>query len=254
LYGLWKSFWEVAWRSFVHVTGGSQVPKTVTIASMLQTKFIAHLVALSVYIKVSINPQPTQTNDQQKSEGKAAQAFFNYGHFFFYAYSSFTLWVLASQFIFPHRFLPYSTELAEWDMPLDAFLFALTLGGALFRLWSMQTLSRFHTFALTIRKDHELVTHGPYRYLMHPSYTGLLIATAAYGQFGMGPAAKVVLQGLFGFGLDWSTTTMNAVSVILGTGMLVGRLRREESMLEEAFGDAYKQFASTRWRLIPFLY
>ncbi|KAG0076805.1 hypothetical protein BGZ92_002242, partial [Podila epicladia] len=43
------------------------------------------------------------------------------------------------------------------------------------RKWSIVTLDRFFTFRLTIRTQHKLVNSGPYRYLRHPSYTGLLI-------------------------------------------------------------------------------
>jgi protein-S-isoprenylcysteine O-methyltransferase Ste14 len=50
------------------------------------------------------------------------------------------------------------------------------LGGSSLRLWAMQTLGRFFTFEVTIRERHTLVEAGPYRWLMHPSYTGLIFS------------------------------------------------------------------------------
>lgn len=41
-----------------------------------------------------------------------------------------------------------------------------------FRLWAMRTLGEYFTFQVMIREDHKLISHGPYKYLMHPSYTG----------------------------------------------------------------------------------
>jgi protein-S-isoprenylcysteine O-methyltransferase Ste14 len=44
-----------------------------------------------------------------------------------------------------------------------------------FRLWAMRTLGEYFTFQVMIREDHKLIAHGPYKYLMHPSYTGTLL-------------------------------------------------------------------------------
>ncbi|KAG0330959.1 hypothetical protein BG000_011333 [Podila horticola] len=62
--------------------------------------------------------------------------------------------------------------------PTDAkpwFIVASVAGilGSLFRIWAMYTLDRFFTFKIMIRSDHRLVETGPYRYLLHPAYSGL---------------------------------------------------------------------------------
>jgi protein-S-isoprenylcysteine O-methyltransferase Ste14 len=51
---------------------------------------------------------------------------------------------------------------------------ATTVGTAI-RLGAYRELGRFFTFSLAIRKDHKLVTSGPYSYVRHPSYTALIL-------------------------------------------------------------------------------
>ncbi|ORZ11628.1 hypothetical protein BCR44DRAFT_1385271, partial [Catenaria anguillulae PL171] len=56
---------------------------------------------------------------------------------------------------------------------------ALTcLCGVGLRQWAFRTLADKFTYAVTIVPGHELVTSGPYARLMHPGYTGLLLAMA----------------------------------------------------------------------------
>src|ERR1041385_7191828 len=48
--------------------------------------------------------------------------------------------------------------------------------GIALRLWSILTLGKFFRVTLTVQESHHVVTDGPYKYLRHPSYTGLLLA------------------------------------------------------------------------------
>ena len=100
------------------------------------------------------------------------------------------------------------------------------------RAWSIATLGRFFQYRIEVQSDHRVVVDGPYRYLRHPSYTGLALAllgvAVACGDV-LGPAAVVV---------------------IAGTGLLV-RIRAEERQLIDALGPEYERFAAGRRRLIP---
>jgi len=50
----------------------------------------------------------------------------------------------------------------------------VTLGG-LIRLECYRQLGTMFTFEMSIRKDHMLVTSGPYGIVRHPGYTGILL-------------------------------------------------------------------------------
>src|SRR5215468_10160951 len=55
----------------------------------------------------------------------------------------------------------------------------LTLGGAL-RLAAVFVLGRRFTGLVAIQEGHRLQTGGLYRYIRHPSYTGMLLYMAGY--------------------------------------------------------------------------
>ncbi len=78
--------------------------------------------------------------------------------------------------------------------------------------------------------DHELVTSGPYQYVRHPIYTGVLTA-------------------LFGSGLVNGPFWM----VVFVTGALVfaWRIRLEESYMMELFPDQYPEYRARTKALIP---
>src|SRR5215831_12318457 len=56
----------------------------------------------------------------------------------------------------------------------------LFAAGLLLRWWAIISLGRFFTVDVTIEKDHELVERGPFRFVRHPSYTGVLLAFVGY--------------------------------------------------------------------------
>ncbi|KZP18548.1 hypothetical protein FIBSPDRAFT_863571 [Athelia psychrophila] len=123
------------------------------------------------------------------------------------------------------------------------------------RIASYRALGKLFTFELSIRKDHALVTDGPYAYVRHPSYTGLLLLVvgcyacqlcpgALVGEWirGMQPATKKVLGALW------------AVMWVLEIAVLVGRAKKEDAMLKEQFGKEWDRWASrVPARLLPFV-
>ena len=51
--------------------------------------------------------------------------------------------------------------------------------GGLIRYKCYRTLGSMFTFEMSIRKDHILVTSGPYAIVRHPSYTGIILVAIA---------------------------------------------------------------------------
>ena len=50
----------------------------------------------------------------------------------------------------------------------------LCLAGVLFCLWARVTLGRNWSGTITLKREHDLIEHGPYQFVRHPIYTGLL--------------------------------------------------------------------------------
>jgi len=107
--------------------------------------------------------------------------------------------------------------------------------GLLLRWWSFRTLGQYFTLVLRTSADQVVVDAGPYRVLRHPSYTGLLMTVLGLA---------LMVGNWVGF---------VASSAVVVTAM-VYRIRVEEHALIEALGDAYLDFASTRARLVPFVW
>jgi protein-S-isoprenylcysteine O-methyltransferase Ste14 len=109
---------------------------------------------------------------------------------------------------------------------------ALMVAGIGLRAWSIVTLGRFFQYQIKVQPGHQVVTSGPYRFVRHPSYTGI----------------AMVLAGIaLASGDVWS---LLAVAVLGGAGLAV-RIRAEERQLNRALGAEYGRFAASRKRLVP---
>ncbi|KAG0355282.1 hypothetical protein BG005_005810 [Podila minutissima] len=134
------------------------------------------------------------------------------------------------------------------------------------RLWTYRTLDRFFTYQLTIRPGHRLVKDGPYRLLLHPSYTGAVVnGTAVYMVLWNKGLWDVVAHYLAryighdaGFFMKPFGVNMGImVAILYGTftaQMFLRRYKKEEMMLREHFGEEWDEYASKRWRFIPYVY
>jgi protein-S-isoprenylcysteine O-methyltransferase Ste14 len=111
------------------------------------------------------------------------------------------------------------------------FGLALATAGVLLACWSRHILGRNWSSVVQIKQDHELIDSGPYRYIRHPIYTGLLLAFA-------GSALKVGdLRGLL------------AVAIVLAS--FWRKLRLEERWLTERFGSSYTAYMQRTKALVP---
>jgi protein-S-isoprenylcysteine O-methyltransferase Ste14 len=110
--------------------------------------------------------------------------------------------------------------------------FALIGAGIAFRQWAVAVLGRFFTVDVRVQPGQTVVERGPYRWLRHPSYTGL-IATFV----GMALALD-----------NWAAL---AVLAVVPTAGLVYRIHFEERALLEGLGEPYRRFAASRPRLFP---
>lgn len=115
---------------------------------------------------------------------------------------------------------------------LGLALFAVGIG---VRTWAIASLGRMFTVDVAILEGHRLVVTGPYRWLRHPSYSGVLAAV-----LGLGILSQHAL----------------ALACITATALvaLVRRIRVEERVLAGAFGPAWDAHCARTWNLVPFLW
>jgi protein-S-isoprenylcysteine O-methyltransferase len=111
----------------------------------------------------------------------------------------------------------------------------LFAAGLIFRWWAIVTLGRFFTVDVVIEKDHELVDRGPFRWVRHPSYTGVLLAFVGF---------SLTLR-------NWGAILVVLVPIFIA---FLRRMRVEESALTEALGDRYGAYIRRTKRLVPGVY
>jgi protein-S-isoprenylcysteine O-methyltransferase Ste14 len=111
----------------------------------------------------------------------------------------------------------------------------VVLLGAAIRWWAILTLGRYFTFEVAVRSTQSVVQSGPYRFVRHPSYTGILIM-------------------LLGVGI--ALTNWASLIVILASGVigLLYRVNVEERALVDALGQPYVKYMRHSKRFIPFIY
>jgi len=103
-------------------------------------------------------------------------------------------------------------------------------GGALLA-WTFHCLGKNLTDTVVTRKEHSLVTTGPYRWVRHPFYTACAI-------------------GLVGGSLVTANWFILLTASIV-FAFLVARTSIEEEKLVERFGDEYRDFMKGVGRFLP---
>jgi protein-S-isoprenylcysteine O-methyltransferase Ste14 len=127
---------------------------------------------------------------------------------------------------------------AALDRPFHApiaWLGVAVLGVSLWLFWrSHADLGRNWSASLKVREQHQLVTGGVYRYVRHPMYSSFLL---------LGLAQLLLLP-------NWLVGSAGLVAVLV---LYVFRMAREEQMMAEQFGEAYRAYCAKTARVIPWL-
>ena len=120
-------------------------------------------------------------------------------------------------------------SLPNWLGWAGIVIFAL----AIWLLWrSHHDLGRHWTVTVALRDDHELITSGVYRYIRHPMYSAHLIWAIAQ--------IMILHNWIAGYSF-----------LIVQIPFYLIRIKNEEAMMIEQFGDAYKTYMEETDRLIP---
>ncbi len=125
------------------------------------------------------------------------------------------------------RFVPVDARIA-WTGIL------LTILGVAIAIWARYCLGRFWSARVTLKEGHELIRSGPYRFVRHPIYTGMLLATTG--------TALVVGE--------WR----GVVAVALVLTAHSRKALREERLLATEFGPDYDSYRRNTGFLFPRLW
>lgn len=122
-----------------------------------------------------------------------------------------------------------STQFIGW-IGVSAMLFGIAL-----RSWASRVLGEFYTRTLLTTKNQRIVQDGPYKVIRHPGYLGIILLWV-------------------GGGLATANWIATAVISTLMFVVYAHRIGAEEKMLQESFGEQYRNYAARTWKLIPFVY
>jgi protein-S-isoprenylcysteine O-methyltransferase Ste14 len=134
----------------------------------------------------------------------------------------------------PHvPFAPLNERFAPLSLGLVQLGAALTFAGIAFAIWARVWMAGNWSSDVTLKRDHELIVDGPYRWVRHPIYTGILLAL-------LGTALAVG---------EWR----GLLAVVLAAAAFWRKLGIEEAVMRRQFGEAYSRYAKRVPALIPFV-
>jgi protein-S-isoprenylcysteine O-methyltransferase Ste14 len=115
---------------------------------------------------------------------------------------------------------------------LDSIGLLFLIGGLAIRWTAIITLGRFFTATVTIQQDHRIVRTGLFRYVRHPSYSGLFLA-------------------FFGVALQFHNWLSLLAIVLPFFAALLYRIHVEEDAMVDALGGDYVDYQRSTRRLVP---
>jgi protein-S-isoprenylcysteine O-methyltransferase len=127
---------------------------------------------------------------------------------------------------------PTAIHDARWMQPTALVLLAV---GLVIRITAIYTLGRSFTANVSIHETQTLHQSGLFRYMRHPSYTGMVLIFLALG---------LRMQ-------NWLSLLVVMVPPVAA---LLYRIHVEEAALTGAFGEQYIDYSQRTKRLIPGIY
>lgn len=131
----------------------------------------------------------------------------------------------------PSRLGPLEFPLLPHNRVVEFCGLIITAAGMGFAIWARFTLGRNWSGTVTVKAGHELIRSGPYRFVRHPIYSGILagLLGTAIGQSTL-PSLIGVVIALYGLRMKWKT---------------------EERFMVEQFGAQYVQYQGEVKAVIP---
>jgi protein-S-isoprenylcysteine O-methyltransferase Ste14 len=127
--------------------------------------------------------------------------------------------------------LPGATT-SLWPAVVGAVVMVVGLG---VRVWAISTLGASFRTTVEVDAGQAVVDRGPYRWVRHPSYSGVVLLAAGYG----------LATG------SWLALLLTVVIPVVVLGY---RIRVEERAMIETLGQRYTRYSAHTARLVPGLW
>lgn len=112
--------------------------------------------------------------------------------------------------------------------------FIFVIAGFILMQMAEKYLDKQFSVEVTVQKNHKLIQSGPYKFIRHPRYLGILT-------FFMG--ISIVFRSLL------SIFFVAALCIVL-----IWRVYAEESLMHQEFDKEWEIYCKKSWRIIPFLF
>jgi protein-S-isoprenylcysteine O-methyltransferase Ste14 len=109
------------------------------------------------------------------------------------------------------------------------------VAGVILRGWALVTLGQYFTVIVQVSPDRSVVSSGPYRFVRHPGYAGVMLATIGVG----------LMSG------NWVGAAAMTFLSLIAVGR---RIRIEESALIATLDGRYRAYAAAHKRLMPLVW
>ncbi|HEY1732123.1 MAG TPA: isoprenylcysteine carboxylmethyltransferase family protein [Terriglobales bacterium] len=129
----------------------------------------------------------------------------------------------------PRQYL--RARLFEPNVWSNALGIVITAAGIAFAIWARVCLGGNWSSAVSVKVGHELVRNGPYRFVRHPIYTGLVLA-------------------LFGTAII-RHQVRGAIALVLAYIGFKIKSRIEERTMTATFGAQYEEYSRTTGAILP---
>jgi protein-S-isoprenylcysteine O-methyltransferase Ste14 len=147
------------------------------------------------------------------------------------------VWIVAALLVAARSdWRPFATGVSLWRATpgLAVVASAITATGLSIALWARAILGGNWSGAIVLKEGHELIDRGPYAFVRHPIYTGVLLMVVGTVTF-------------------WGTQAGVMLFAMVTAGLIV-KASSEESLLAKHFPETYPRYrARVRARIIPFV-
>jgi protein-S-isoprenylcysteine O-methyltransferase Ste14 len=133
------------------------------------------------------------------------------------------------------RFTPIASFGKFFEIAAALLAIVLAISSVWFVSAAVRALGKQWSLAARVLEGHRLITTGPYNIVRNPIYTGM---------FGMLLATGLVYSHWIG---------LLAAIVVFAVGTAI-RVRSEEKLLREAFGQEFESYARKVPAVVPFLF